>query len=144
MVQSSINLDVSRVVGYREFCNKLWNIVKFALRNFPEDFKPNADGVSSCEKDLSLADKWILTRLSKLVQSTNDDFENYKFGTMVNNLYDFWKKDLADVYLEATKPVMYGDNAQKKTASLNALFICLDYSLKLLHPTMPFLTEELF
>lgn len=67
MVQSSINLDVARVVGYREFCNKLWNIVKFALKNFPEDFQPQADGVLSLQGDLSLPDRWILTRLSLLI-----------------------------------------------------------------------------
>ena len=63
---------------------------------------------------------------------------------MVNNLYDFWKKDLADVYLEAIKPVMKSDSASKKTAALNSLYICLDAALKMLHPTMPYITEELF
>jgi len=144
MVQSSINLDVKRVVGYREFCNKLWNIVKFALSNFPADFKPKADGVVSISGDLSLADKWILTRLSLLVTSTNQNFEDYKFGDMVNGLYDFWKKELADVYLEAIKPVMKSENAASKEAALNTLYLCLDFALKMLHPTMPYLTEELF
>lgn len=144
MVQSSINLDVARVVGYREFCNKLWNIVKFALKNFPEGFQPNADGVKSCQQNLSLPDKWILTRLSQLITSTNKDFEEYKFGSMVNNMYDFWKKDLADVYLEAMKPVMKSEDAAKKSAALNTLYVCLDAALKMLHPTMPYITEELF
>ena len=144
MVQSSINLDVARVVGYREFGNKLWNIVKFALKNFPEDFQPEADGVSSITGELSLPDRWILTRLSELIQSTNSDFAGYKFGSMVNNLYDFWKKDLADNYLEAIKPVMRSDNPAKKRAALNALYICLDAALKMLHPTMPYITEELY
>ena len=144
MVQSSINLDVARVVGYREFCNKLWNIVKFALKNFPEGFQPQADGVKSIGQHLSLPDKWILTRLSQLIQSTNADFEAYRFGSMVNNLYDFWKKDLADVYLEAIKPVVRSEDANKKTAALNSLYICLDAALKMLHPTMPYITEELF
>ena len=63
---------------------------------------------------------------------------------MVNNLYDFWKKDLADVYLEATKPVMKSDRPESKAAALNTLYICLDAALKMLHPTMPYLTEELY
>jgi valyl-tRNA synthetase len=63
---------------------------------------------------------------------------------MVNNLYDFWKKDLADVYLEAMKPVMKSDDVNKKTAALNSLYIVLDFALKMLHPTMPYITEELF
>ena len=144
MVQSSINLDVARVVGYREFCNKLWNIVKFALGNFPEGFQPQADGVHSLGEHLSLPDRWILTRLSRLIASTNSDFEGYRFGSMVNNLYDFWKKDLADVYLEAMKPVMKSDNANGKAAALNTLYICLDAALRMLSPTMPYITEELF
>lgn len=71
MIQSSINLDVQRVVGYRQFCNKLWNIVKFALTNFPEGFVPEELGPDAPGMNLSLADKWILTRLSKAVDNTN-------------------------------------------------------------------------
>ena len=59
-------------------------------------------------------------------------------------LYDFWKKEVADVYLEAIKPVMKDGDAASKDASLNTLYICLDYALKMLHPTMPYLTEELY
>lgn len=110
MVQRDINLDVQRVVGYSQFCNKLWNIAKFALRNFPDGFQPEADGIQSLKQHLSLTDRWILTRLSQLITSTNADFESYNLGQMVNNLYDFWKKDLADVYLEAMKPVMSSSN----------------------------------
>lgn len=69
MIQSSINLDVAHVVGYRKFCNKLWNIVKFSLSNLGEGFMPEEKGVEGLK--LSLMDKWILTRLSKLIESTN-------------------------------------------------------------------------
>lgn len=69
MIQNSINLDVQRVVGYRQFCNKLWNIVKFALTNLPSDFVPEQNGPEGLK--LSLADKWILTRLAKTVENTN-------------------------------------------------------------------------
>lgn len=108
MVQSSINLDVKRVVGYREFCNKLWNIVKFGMSNFPADFVSSPEGVKGC--NLSLADKWILGKLNLLVQNTNQNFVDYKFGDLVTGLYDFWKKELADVYLEAIKPVMKSED----------------------------------
>jgi valyl-tRNA synthetase len=63
---------------------------------------------------------------------------------MVTGLYDFWKKELADVYLEAIKPVMKSEDQASKTAALNTLYICLDQALKLLHPTMPYITEELY
>jgi len=142
MIQNSINLDVQRVVGYRQFCNKLWNIVKFALTNLPEGFVPEPAGPEGLK--LSLADKWILTRLSETVRSTNDLMENYKLGEMVMGLYEFWLKELADVYIEALKPVMKGDDEEAKKAARNTLFRCLDSGLRLLHPAMPYLTEELF
>ena len=63
---------------------------------------------------------------------------------MVQGLYDFWLKELADYYVEAIKPVMKGDDAEAKKAALNTLYICLDAALRMLHPTMPYLTEELF
>jgi valyl-tRNA synthetase len=110
MLQSSINLDVKRVVGYKEFCNKLWNINKFALGNFPEGFTPHPEGLIGVEADLSLADKWILTRLNKVVLSTNQCFESYNFGQMTQGLFDFWQKELAAVYLESIKPVMRKDS----------------------------------
>lgn len=142
MIQNSINLDVKRVVGYRQFCNKLWNIAKFSLGNFPTDFVPEKDGVKNLK--LSLSDKWILTRLSSLIELTNQRFENWDFGYMVQGLYDFWLKELADFYIEAIKPVMNGTDEEAKKAALNTLYICLDSALRLLHPTMPYLTEELF
>ena len=142
MIQSSINLDVKRVIGYRQFCNKLWNINKFALSNFTEGFEPEARGVQGLK--LSLSDKWILTRLSSLIELTNKRFDEYDFGYMVQGLYDFWLKELADYYIEALKPVMKSDDAEAKKAALNTLHICLDSALRMLHPTMPYLTEELF
>ena len=142
MIQSSINLDVQRVVGYKQFCNKLWNITKFALSNLPADFVPEENGPDSLS--LSLSDKWILTRLSDLVSSTNQNLETYKFGEMIQSLYDFWLKELADVYIESLKPVMKNGTEEEKKAARNTLFRCLDFGLKLLHPSMPYITEELF
>jgi valyl-tRNA synthetase len=118
--------------------------VKFGLGNFPADFVPSTNGIHDSKDNLSLADKWILSRLSDLIDSTNQNFTDYKFGDMVNGLYDFWRKELADVYLEAIKPVMKSENQANKNAALNTLYLCLDQALKLLHPTMPYLTEELY
>jgi len=129
-------------VGYRNFCNKLWNINKFALSNFPDSFQPEKTGVDGLK--LSLSDKWILTKLSQLITLTNERFEKYDFGYMVQGLYDFWLKELADYYIEAIKPVMKSGDDDSKKAALNTLYICLDSGLRMLHPTMPYLTEELF
>lgn len=144
MIQNSINLDVKRVEGYRMFCNKLWNVMKFAIEKFPPGFSP-IESTHLQTLNLSLSDKWILTRLSKLIAQTNQNFEEYKLGEMAMGLYDFLKNELADVYIEAIKPVMKKDDKElDKIAALNTLYICLDASLKLLHPTMPYLTEELY
>lgn len=105
MIQSSINLDVKRAEGYRMFCNKLWNVMKFAIEKFPEGFQP-VEKFEKIHENLALSDKWILTRLNKLIQQTNQNFEEYKLGEMVMGLYDFLKNELADVYIEAIKPVM--------------------------------------
>ena len=70
--------------------------------------------------------------------------ENYKLGEMVMGLYDFWLKELADVYIEAIKPVMRSEDEEAKSAARNTLFRCLDYGLRMLHPAMPYVTEELF
>ena len=128
------------MVGYRNFCNKLWNITKFALGNFPKDFQPESINVSK----LSFSDKWILTRLSKLIDETTQKMDEYDFGYMVEGLYDFWLKELADYYIESMKPVMNGNDEEAKKAALNTLYIVLDTGIKMLHPVMPYITEELF
>jgi len=91
-----------------------------------------------------LNDKWILTKLSKLITLTNERFDNYDYGNMTQGLYDFWLKQLADYYVEAIKPIMKGTNEDAKKGARNTLYICLDCGLRMLHPTMPYITEELF
>lgn len=93
---------------------------------------------------LSHSDKWILTRLNKCVVQVNKNFEEYRFGDMTDAVYAFWRKELADFYLEAIKPVMNSDDEAAKEAALNTLYVCLDEALKMLHPAMPYLTEELY
>lgn len=141
MVQSSINLDIKRVIFYRQFCNKLWNIIKFALGNFPEGFKPEA-GIENLK--LGLVDQWMLTRLNQLIVTVNENMEAYKFGENVLALQEYWLRDLADVYIEAIKPIVKGEDEEAKKAALNTLFMCLDFGMKVLHPFMPYVTEELF
>jgi valyl-tRNA synthetase len=76
---------------------------------------------------------------------TNKRFEKYEFDYIVlRNFYDFWLKELADYYIEAIKPIMKGNNEEGKKVTMNMLYICLDSGLKMLHPTMLYLTEELF
>eukprot|EP00826_Nyctotherus_ovalis_P038657 TRINITY_DN3635_c0_g1_i10.p1 TRINITY_DN3635_c0_g1~~TRINITY_DN3635_c0_g1_i10.p1 ORF type:complete len:978 (+),score=313.38 TRINITY_DN3635_c0_g1_i10:214-3147(+) len=139
---TNINLDIKRVIGYRHFCNKLWNALKFALIYLPADFKPEAD-VSALP--LGFAEKWILSALAETVRDTGKHYEEFNFGLAMNGLYDFWLHKLCDVYLEAAKPALQSKTDLKAAnAAQNALYKCLYIGLCLLHPAMPFITEELY
>jgi valyl-tRNA synthetase len=144
-----INLDIKRVVGYRQFCNKMWNAVRFCL-GVVKDFVPKA----SVEADLASApglaprDKWILARLQATIAAADDMMGKYEFGRLINDvLYPFWLGDLCGVYLELVKPVVYDmspENADARRAAQATLWVCLDNGIRLLHPFMPFVTEELW
>jgi len=137
-----INLDVMRIQGYRFFCNKLWNATKFALANLGEGYMPPATVEFDGEE--SLLDRWILSRLSDAIRICNTAFENYEFPTATTACYNFWLYELCDVYLEFLKPVFRGDNEASKKTSRAVLHACLDVGLRLIHPFMPFISEELF
>lgn len=141
----SINLDIKRVVAYRHFCNKLWNVAKFALGNFPDGFNPN--GIQPSEK-LQFEDEWIMSRFADMVAKTNAGMAGYAFADATTATYNFWLYDLSDVYLEVIKRRMQtegdaGKEADKKVA-LEVLYMCLDRGLRALHPMLPFVTEELY
>lgn len=137
-----VNLDVLRVQGYRFFCNKLWNATKFALNGLGEHFKPTpAVQLSGKETEL---DRWILSRLSLAVELCNKGMETYDFPTVTSAIYNFWLYELCDWYLECIKPLLYGSDESAKETCRNVLYSCLDVGLCLLHPIMPFVTEELF
>jgi valyl-tRNA synthetase len=99
-----INLDIKRVVGYRSFCNKLWNAVRFMLGTF-DDYKAS-DNLWSQLKPLAGRDKFILSRLRRCVIDVNTCLTEYKFGEAVQAIYHFFLDDLCDVYVELVKPVM--------------------------------------
>jgi len=138
-----INLDVKRIEGYRKFCNKLWNAINFAqmqLGDFSPAKKQGAIG------NLKPIDKWIMTRLATCAQLCNDGFAEYDFPGITTAVYNFWLYELCDVYLEAIKPIMYGElgTEQDKKVTQEVLYTCLDAALKLTAPFMPYLTEELW
>jgi len=144
-----VNLDINRVVGYRQFCNKLWNATKFALQNF-EGYTHDIgvlDLITRLESRrgaLAPRAAWILSRLAYAVTETTTAIGEYHFGAASTAIYNFWLHDLCDVYLELIKPTMRGDDEEAKTDARHVLYICLDHGLKLLHPMMPFVTEELW
>eukprot|EP00002_Diphylleia_rotans_P039329 TRINITY_DN909_c0_g1_i2.p1 TRINITY_DN909_c0_g1~~TRINITY_DN909_c0_g1_i2.p1 ORF type:complete len:1026 (+),score=250.34 TRINITY_DN909_c0_g1_i2:57-3134(+) len=142
-----INLDINRVVGYRNFCNKLWNATKFALMNLGPDFAPAPTEELSGHE--SYADLWILSRLSEAAAVANKGFDEFDLSASTTAIYNFWYYELCDVYLELLKPVMNADPAapgaqERKSAARNVLYTCLDNGLRLIHPYMPFVSEELY
>ena len=139
----SVNLDIDRILGYRQFCNKLWNAVRYALYfALGEDFEPpsslNEDALS-----LSMHCRWILSRLDACTQACNISFREYDFSTLTTAIYRFWLYDFCDVFLELTKPVMQHDGPLRDITRA-VLCHCMEHALRLLHPMMPFVTEELW
>ncbi|GMT33059.1 hypothetical protein PFISCL1PPCAC_24356, partial [Pristionchus fissidentatus] len=137
-----INLDVLRVQGYRFFCNKIWQAVRFTLMQLGKDFKP-ADKFTM-PSSASAIDRWILSRLSATIAACNNAFETYNFPQATTACYDFWLYDFCDIYLEAVKPVINGGNADAIKAAREILLTCATEGLCLLSPLMPFVTEELW
>ncbi|MBU0651212.1 valine--tRNA ligase [bacterium] len=117
----------------RNFSNKIWNAARFLLRNAPAELE-----VSLKKADLSLADKWILSRLNKNIEKINDALESYRFNEAAHALYDFIWHDYCDWYIEVVKPNLENEK------TLGVLVYVLDQALKMLHPFMPFITEELW
>ena len=147
-----VNLDIQRVVAYRQFGNKLWQATRFALLNFDASFvKPSslADVRALVDRGQNLADRWILSRLCAAVVRANGGFEGYQFAEVTTAVYNFWLYELCDVYLELIKPIVKTADsspaaAASKAASLAVLYTCLRTGLLLLHPLMPFISEELY
>ena len=135
-----IKLSEERIEGYRNFANKIWNLARFTLMNV----EANA-GMEINEKHLSSADKWILTRLSIHVEAIPEAIDNYSFDLAAGGMYSFVWHELCDWYVEFVKPDLWGDNGEeRKKASQAVLLKVLKDSLKLLHPFMPFITEEIY
>uniref|UniRef100_A0A7S1FW38 Valine--tRNA ligase, mitochondrial n=1 Tax=Corethron hystrix TaxID=216773 RepID=A0A7S1FW38_9STRA len=143
-----VNLDIKRVVGYRQFCNKLWNATRFALQ-FVTDFEPTASLLHDLmsQGNLAVRDKYMISRLMNGCGAVVDHFTNYKFGDAQMASYQLWMDNICDVYLELIKPVVYDkteDNAARRRAAQGTLWVALETGLRLLHPMMPYVTEELW
>jgi valyl-tRNA synthetase len=137
-----INLDIMRVDGYRKFCNKLWNATRFALLKFEDGFLPNATAAKSGRE--SLAERWILNKLNVAAVELNDQLGQRNFMKATDAIYKFWLYELCDVYIEIIKPITEGSDLVAKRSAQDTLYTCLEAALRMLHPFMPFLTEELY
>ncbi|KAF9583903.1 hypothetical protein BGW38_008170, partial [Lunasporangiospora selenospora] len=137
-----INLDILRVDGYRKFCNKLWNATRFALMKFEDGYVPNATAAKSGHE--SLAERWILNKLNVAAVEINDQLGQRNFMKATDAIYKFWLYELCDVYIEIIKPITEGSDQVAKRSAQDTLYTCLEAALRMLHPFMPFLTEELY
>ncbi len=136
-------LSEKRIEGYRSFCNKIWNATRFILMNLGEDFQEKAIDSATLEK----FDKWILNCLNNTIKAVTKSLEEYKFNEAAALLYDFWWHEFCDWYLELVKQRIYGKDDSMKESSETAkqvLFYVLKKGLQLLHPIMPFITEEIW
>ncbi|TFY78367.1 hypothetical protein EWM64_g5645 [Hericium alpestre] len=138
-----INLEILRVEGYRKFCNKIFNATKFAMLKLDETFVPEPHAKPTGNE--SLVEKWIFHKLNIAAEEINKQLAERNFMAATTSAYNFWLYELCDVYIEAMKPMTDPSaSSTTKTSSQQTLYTCLDYGLRLLHPFMPFVTEELW
>ena len=124
------------------FANKLWNASKFVLSNMPEDGSKLAE--DKLPENLCYEDKWILSKLNKLVKEVTNNLENFELGIATQKIYDFIWNEFCDWYIEMVKSRLYDENCTTKFAAQYTLNKVLKDSLKLLHPVMPFVTEKIY
>ncbi|MBE7061711.1 MAG: valine--tRNA ligase [Clostridiales bacterium] len=136
---SDMRFSDEKIEGARNFMNKVWNASRFVLLN-AEDKKISP--ISECK--LSAADKWIITKLNKIVRDVTVNMEKYEMGVALANLYDFVWTDFCDWYIELTKPVLYGEDEKKRNDTISVLTFVLGEIMKLLHPFIPFVTEKIY
>lgn len=129
-----------RVEAARNFANKIWNASRFVLMNIDEEVM---NKYKDC-KNYSAADKWILSRMNTLIKEVTDNIEKFELGIASQKVYDFIWGEFCDWYIELVKPVMYGEDEEAKGVAFNVLNKVLSTSLQLLHPIMPFITEEIY
>ena len=131
----------SRVEASRNFANKVWNASRFIMMNDPDN---KIKATDERPDNLTDADKWILSKMNGLIREVTDNMEKYELGIAVAKLNDFIWEEFCDWYIEMVKPRLYNDEDDTKTAAIWTLKTVLIDALKLLHPYMPFITEEIF
>jgi valyl-tRNA synthetase len=137
---SDIKFDESRVEGYKHFANKIWNASRYILMNLPENFQVK----DPLKTDLKTEDKWILATLNETVKTVREGLDTFNYSKSAQALYDFFWDQFCDWYIEFTKERIYKGSQQDKETALNTLVYVLDKALKLLHPFMPYITEEIW
>lgn len=139
-----IKLSEERIEGYRNFANKLWNASRFAFMNISNFTTDKVSfNIPPPEEISSLPDRWILSRLASTIKEVRGALDEYRFNEAAENIYQFLWHEYCDWYIEIIKPRLYGKEAGRDSAQEIMLFT-LETSLRLLHPFMPFITEEIW
>ena len=135
----TIRFDMNRVEGYRNFCNKLWNAANFVFMN-TEDFDPEEI------RETGTVDHWIVSALNDAINAVSRGLETYRFDLAAKAIYEFIWDEFCDWYLELSKPVLYGESVStaRKRGTQATLLNTLETALRLAHPFMPFITEEIW
>jgi len=137
-----IRLSEKRIEGYKHFANKIWNASKYVLTNL-ENYGENIT-YNITYLNLSYEDKWILTKLNETINKVEKSLKEYRYNEYAQEIYDFFWHNYCDWYLEFTKERIYKGTPEETTVALSVLTYVLDKSLRLLHPIMPFITEEIW
>ena len=138
-----INFDVGRIEGFRNFCNKIWNAARYVLMNCEDQ---DCGQNSTSDYELSLADRWIISRLQQAESTVAEAIANYRFDLASQAIYEFIWSEYCGWYLELSKPVLWDDNASPalKKGTRRTLIRVLETTLRMAHPLMPFITEEIW
>ncbi len=131
---------IERCEAFRNFANKLWNASRYVMMNLGEDA---VNALPAAEK-LEIADKWVLSKLNVLIAEVTENLEKYELGVAVQKVYDFIWDTYCDWYIELTKARLYSEDSDRKQTAIQVLVYVLDQVLRLLHPFMPFITEEIW
>ena len=148
---TDIAFNPSRTEGYRNFANKIWNAARFMFMNMdrvgvartPSPKESQAPGVSTFNAQ-TLEDRWILSRFNRVTQEVNAAWETYRFHEAANRIYDFFWGEFCDWYIELIKPRLASDDQQAASIACANLVSLFEAALRLLHPVMPFITEEIW
>ena len=135
-----VRFEAKRAAGYRNFCNKIWNAARYVMMNV----EAAGDDPNSSDYQLSAADRWIVSRLQKLEAEAAEHFSNYRFDLLATALYQFIWNEYCDWYLELSKPALQNGSPAEQRGTRRTLLRVLEAWLRLLHPIMPFITEEVW
>ncbi|TAQ85759.1 hypothetical protein B7494_g5902 [Chlorociboria aeruginascens] len=137
-----IAFDIKVIYGYRKFCNKIYQATKYVVGKLDEDFVPSRTGGITGKE--SLAERWILHKMTTAAKEVNQALEDREFMRSTMVIYQYWYNHLCDVYIENSKAIIQDGTEEEKRSATDTLYTALEGALTMIHPYMPFLTEELW